>query len=88
MIREFRNETKRNQLNGKIMNELYALFFVPTISHTGQFVSASNEIDKLSQSVPGVNTWTDKRDPNDKSLQLEAESPMGKYLIRQVLYIC
>jgi len=70
------------------MNELYALFFVPTGNHTGQFVSASNEIDKLSQSVPGVNTWTVKRDPNDKSLRREAESPMGKYLIRQVLYIC
>lgn len=70
------------------MNELYALFFVPTGHNNSRFVSASNEIDKLSHSVPGVNTWKVVRDPNDKSLRREAESPMGKYLVRQVLYIC
>ncbi len=76
-------------------NKLLALFYVPPdrennpFNGLSRFVSASNDMRKLTDSIPSVDTWSIERDPNDKTLRMSASPDDGsKYLIREVPYIC
>ncbi len=72
-------------------NKLYGLFHATNDSLNARFISASNDTRKLTESIPTVNTWTVKRDPNDKTLRMLHESGDENgnvYLVREILYIC